>query len=104
MSTRRRLDAWKGIASYLNRDVTTVRRWERREGLPVHRHLHDKLGSVYAYADEIDEWMSRRSIRDTPARPIAISTPQADASEPAVPAAPGPTAPEPREEQRQAIE
>lgn len=101
---RRRLDAWKEIATYLGRDVTTVRRWERREGLPVHRHLHDKLGSVYAYADEIDEWMSRRSIRDTPASPIAIPTPQADAPEPTVPAAPGPTAPEPREAQRPAIE
>ena len=64
---RRRLDAWKEIASYLGRDVTTVRRWERREGLPVHRHLHDKLGSVYAYADEIDEWMSRRSTHEAPA-------------------------------------
>ena len=63
---RRRLDAWKEIATYLGRDVTTVRRWERREGLPVHRHLHDKLGSVYAYADEIDEWMSRRSTQEAP--------------------------------------
>jgi Tol biopolymer transport system component len=59
--TRRRLDAWKEIARYLGRDVTTVRRWEKREGLPVHRHLHDKLGSVYAYADEIDAWSRCRS-------------------------------------------
>ena len=44
--TRRRLDAWKEIARYLGRDVTTVRRWEKREGLPVHRHRHEKLGSV----------------------------------------------------------
>src|SRR5215472_15046072 len=43
-----RLDSWKEIAAYLNRDVTTVQRWERREGMPVHRHLHDKVGSVYA--------------------------------------------------------
>ena len=49
MQARRRLDAWKEIASYLGRDVTTVRRWEKREGLPIHRHLHRKLGSVYAY-------------------------------------------------------
>ena len=61
MQTRRRLDAWKEIASYLGRDVTTVRRWEKREGLPVHRHLHRKLGSVYAYTDEIDAWWRRRS-------------------------------------------
>ena len=33
-----RLDSWKEIAAYLNRDVTTVQRWEKREGMPVHRH------------------------------------------------------------------
>ncbi len=42
----RRLDSWKEIASYLNRDVTTVQRWEKREGMPVHRHVHEKRGSV----------------------------------------------------------
>lgn len=43
-----RLGSWKEIANYLSRDVTTVQRWEKREGMPVHRHLHDKRGSVYA--------------------------------------------------------
>ena len=43
-----RLDSWKEIAAYLGRDVTTVQRWEKRERMPVHRHLHDKRGSVYA--------------------------------------------------------
>lgn len=51
-----RLDSWKEIASYLKRDVTTVQRWERREGMPVHRHLHDKLGSVYAFRSDLDAW------------------------------------------------
>src|ERR1700679_3188686 len=41
-----RLDSWKEIATYLNRDVTTVQRWEKREGMPVHRHQHDRMGSV----------------------------------------------------------
>jgi len=45
-----RLDSWKKIASYLKRDVSTVQRWERREAMPVHRHLHDKLGSVLHFA------------------------------------------------------
>ena len=36
----RRLESWKEIAAYLGRDITTVRRWERREGLPVYRILH----------------------------------------------------------------
>lgn len=51
-----RLDSWKEIASYLNRGVRTVRRWEQEEGLPVHRHLHRVLGSVYAFKSEIDAW------------------------------------------------
>jgi Tol biopolymer transport system component len=55
-----RLDSWKEIARYLQRDVTTVRRWEKREGLPVHRHFHDKLGTVYAYESEIDAWWAGR--------------------------------------------
>ena len=60
----RRLDSWKEIAAYLNRDVTTVRRWERREGLPVHRHQHSALGSVYAFTNEIDAWQSGREATD----------------------------------------
>jgi TolB-like protein/Tfp pilus assembly protein PilF len=55
-----RLDSWKEIASYLRRDVRTVQRWEKKEGLPVHRHLHDKLGSVYAYHNELTEWFTTR--------------------------------------------
>ncbi|HEX3396379.1 MAG TPA: hypothetical protein VHS76_06725 [Steroidobacteraceae bacterium] len=56
-----RLDSWKKIAVYLKRDVTTVQRWERREGMPVHRQLHDKIGSVYAFRSELDTWIQRRS-------------------------------------------
>jgi len=33
-----RLDSWKEIATYLHRDITTVQRWEKREGTPVRRH------------------------------------------------------------------
>src|SRR5262245_39670559 len=57
-----RLDSWKEIAVYLRRDVTTVQRWERREGMPVHRHQHDKMGSVFAYAAELDAWVKSRSL------------------------------------------
>src|ERR1700743_1490612 len=56
-----RLDSWKKIAVYLKRDITTVQRWEKREGMPVHRHLHDKMGSVYAFQSELDAWMHARS-------------------------------------------
>ena len=57
-----RLDSWKEIASYLNRDVTTVQRWEKREGMPVHRHVHDKMGSVYASRVELDAWARGRNL------------------------------------------
>jgi len=57
-----RLDSWKEIAAYLNRDVTTVQRWEKREGMPVHRHVHDKMGSVYASRAELDAWARGRNL------------------------------------------
>ena len=59
----RRLDSWKEIATYLGRDVTTVQRWERQEGMPVQRHLHHKRGSVYALCSELDAWRQGRKLR-----------------------------------------
>jgi len=58
-----RLDSWKEIAAYLNRDVTTVQRWEKREGMPVYRHLHDRMGSVYAFRTDLDTWARSRNLR-----------------------------------------
>jgi len=72
-----RLDSWKEIAAYLNRDVTTVQRWEKREGMPVHRHLHDRMGSVYALRAELDAWTSSRNI---PATRHIANTPNTDVS------------------------
>jgi TolB-like protein len=75
----KRLDSWKEIAAYLNRDVTTVQRWEKREGMPVHRHVHDKRGSVYARTEELDGWIrSRRSrVSDSEEKPEAELEPVA---------------------------
>jgi Tol biopolymer transport system component len=50
------LESWKEIAAYLKRDVRTVQRWEKLENLPVHRHIHSKLGTVFAYKAELDAW------------------------------------------------
>jgi Tol biopolymer transport system component len=58
-----RLNSWKEIAAYLKRDVTTVQRWEKREGMPVHRHLHARMGSVYAFRTELNDWTHSRNIR-----------------------------------------
>lgn len=56
-----RLGSWKEIAAYLQRDVTTVQRWEKREGMPVHRHLHERMGSVYASRAELNAWTRTRN-------------------------------------------
>lgn len=55
-----RLDSWKEIAQYVNRNVRTVQRWERTEQLPVRRHRHLKQGSVHAFKSDIDEWQKKR--------------------------------------------
>ena len=58
-----RLDSWKQIADHLKRDVRTVQRWEKKEGLPVHRLVHGALGTVYAYKSELDAWWTRAERR-----------------------------------------
>ncbi|MBI3665971.1 MAG: PD40 domain-containing protein [Acidobacteria bacterium] len=55
-----RLESWKEIAAYLQRDVSTVRRWEKYEGLPVRRHEHRTRSSVYAIPAELAAWRAAR--------------------------------------------
>jgi len=67
-----RLNSWKDIAAYLDTSVRTVQRWEQTEGLPVHRHEHARVATVYAYTPEVDAWFGsrRRQLQreaDTPA-------------------------------------
>ncbi len=57
-----RLDSWKEIAAYLGRGLRTVQRWEREEGLPVHRLAHDKRGTIYANREELDAWWESRRV------------------------------------------
>jgi tetratricopeptide (TPR) repeat protein len=71
VSGRARINAWKEIASYLGRDVRTVQRWEKSEGLPVHRHVHESQASVYAFPEELDEWLANRH----PVSPVKVPTP-----------------------------
>ena len=82
-----RLDSWKEIAVYLNRDVTTVQRWEKREGMPVHRHVHEKRGSVYALPEELDAWVESRRSRggevEIKAEPEASPAPRSGPDKPA---------------------
>ena len=59
--TSEHLDSWKEIAVFFARTIRTVQRWERTEKLPVHRHVHEKLGSVYAVESELVAWRDARS-------------------------------------------
>ncbi len=61
ISSKDRLDSWKEIATFLNRGVRTVQRWEATESLPVRRHQHRKLGSVFALKSEVAAWWESRS-------------------------------------------
>jgi hypothetical protein len=61
------LQSWKEIGAYLQKDITTVRRWEKKEGLPVHRHTHERRSTVYAYPSEIDGWRASRKVAAYPA-------------------------------------
>ena len=58
------LTCWKEIAAFFHRDVRTVQRWEREQGLPVHRHAHQRRSSVYAYPDELEAWWSHYQASD----------------------------------------
>jgi Tol biopolymer transport system component len=74
------LESWKEIATYLKRDVRTVIRWEKAEGLPVRRQMHQARGSVFAYPSELEAWKAGRELRlDKSPRP----TPWRRAVEPA---------------------
>ncbi|HEV8130891.1 MAG TPA: hypothetical protein VGQ81_06545 [Acidobacteriota bacterium] len=66
-----RLDSWKEIAVYLKRGVRAVQRWEKEEGLPVHRHVHKKLDSVYAFREALVEF--RKAKRSSSASADALA-------------------------------
>lgn len=54
----RRLDSWKEIAAFFDRDERTVRRWEKERSLPVHRMPGKPRGSVYAFSSELSKWLN----------------------------------------------
>src|SRR5713101_6771487 len=76
----KKLDSWGEIASYLGREVRTVQRWERTEGLPVRRHEHKKKSTVYAFAGELDAWIKQRQPKDDPEADAAFE-PEPDVNE-----------------------
>jgi tetratricopeptide (TPR) repeat protein len=81
--TGRRLDSWKEIAAFFGRAERTVKRWEAERGLPVHRVPGSGRGSVFAYTEELTEWLKGRSqeleedsdsAQEHPLTPITVAT------------------------------
>lgn len=54
----RRLNGWKAIAGFFGRDRTTVARWAKERGLPVHHIPGGKQKSVFALEHELEAWRS----------------------------------------------
>lgn len=54
---RQLLNGWKQIAVFFQKDERTVRRWARSLELPVHRVAGAKRATIYAYSDELEQWL-----------------------------------------------
>lgn len=61
--TGERLDSWKAIAAFFDRDERTVKRWEKERGLPVHRVPGGGRCTVFAFAGELKAWMHSSETR-----------------------------------------
>ncbi|HEY5048891.1 MAG TPA: hypothetical protein VII49_12820 [Rhizomicrobium sp.] len=71
----RRLRSWKEIAAFFESDESTVRRWEKDRGLPVHRGPGGAGTKVFAYAAELTQWLERpRAETESAAFPAARQT------------------------------
>ncbi len=57
----RTLVSWKEIAVFLNYSESTVKRWERVRGLPVHRIPGGERGGVFAYSHELADWLKGKA-------------------------------------------
>ena len=66
----RRLGSWKEIAAFVGRDERTVKRWEDSRGLPVRRVPGSGKAAVFAYEEEIENW-----IKSTGPAALASPTP-----------------------------
>ena len=72
----RKLESWKEIAVFFERDERTVKRWEKELALPVHRYPGKTKGRVYAHVSELTAWAEapRRSIAEAGRPPLTTPT------------------------------
>jgi len=66
--TQQRLDSWKSIANHMDKSCRTLQRWHTTYGLPIYR-IGGSMGSIFAYGNELDEWMRTRGSRLEPEPP-----------------------------------
>jgi hypothetical protein len=57
-SRQTRLHSWKEISAFMGCDARTCTRYEKEYGLPVYRVGGKKKGSVFAYREELEQWMA----------------------------------------------
>lgn len=85
-ATGRRLRGWKEIAAWAGVDERTVKRWEHRRGLPVHRVPGEARAPVYAFEAELADWLRTADaaagapLPALPAAPLALEQPPQAAS------------------------
>ena len=53
-------NSWKEIATYLECDRRTAIRWEKSMGLPIHRMGGTSKSRIFAYKNELDEWLKNQ--------------------------------------------
>ncbi len=63
---RKLLRTWKEIASCLGVTTRSAERWEKQAGLPVYRAGGGQKARVYAYSDELQQWLDQggKALRD----------------------------------------
>jgi tetratricopeptide (TPR) repeat protein len=84
--TKKRLDSWKEIAAFFGRDERTVKRWEKERGLPVYRVPGSARGGVFAYAEDLAEWLEVPQHNLEAVEAAADATSDDDESDRALPA------------------
>ncbi len=82
-TSSKRLDSWKEISAFFGRDERTVYRWEKDFGMPVHR-LPGTRGRVYAFTDELANWLAASNHADAASVPEPVGRPTASTPLPPV--------------------
>jgi hypothetical protein len=69
---REALQSWKEIAAFLGVTVRSVQRWES-DGLPVYRQGDGRKARVFAYPDEVKEWLEAGGLQGREAESEAVA-------------------------------